>query len=525
MREITQIKVKRKARSFAARLRLAFRSHRRAALFFGLCVGFFNLLTSFVFSQSIIPSTNAVSTTKNFRHDQILVMPKDSVSAKALSAFHAVRQAAVVNTFEGIRGLQIVRVPKGESVEHLVASYEKSGLVEFAEPDYAIHAALSPNDPQFLNGTLWGLNNTGQDGGTADADIDAPEAWDVLNSASNIVVAVLDTGVRFTHEDLAANIWVNPNDGGHGFNAFTGTNDVADDQGHGTLVSGVLGAVGNNGKGVTGVAWRVQMMAGKCLDNSGNGSDSTLIACIEYARTNGAKIINASLDSPSFSMAVSNAILAARNAGIIFVASSGNNGTNIDINPRYPACYGIDNIVSVAASTRSDTVWSLSNYGATNVDIFAPGEQIQTTWIPNDSFYTSLFSGTSFSAPYVSGAFALLVAKYPAETHQQIISRLLNAADPVPAFAGKCVTGGRLNLHNALSPVISLALIPTAANQPFQLRLSGGPNRLCVIESTTNLTSWLPVYTNTTTANGTFDFADNGSTNSSRRFFRAVSAP
>jgi len=246
---------------------------------------------------------------------------------------------------------------------------------------------------------------------------------------------------------------------------------------------------------------------------------------MEYARTNGAKIINASLDSSSFSLAVSNAIYTARNAGIIFVASSGNNGTNIDTNPRYPACYEIDNIVSVAASTRLDSVWSLSNYGATNVDLFAPGEQIYTTWSPSDNFYTSLFSGTSYSAPYVAGAFALLLAKYPSETHQQIISRLLNATDPVPAFAGKCLTGGRLNLRKALSPPISLAVVSTSTNQPFQLRLSGGPNRLCVIEVTTNLTSWSPVHTNTTAANGTFDFSDNASTNSSRRFFRAVAAP
>ncbi len=481
-------------------------------------------LVAFLLLQTSRLDSNAKPASNAFHDDQILVMPRKDTNAKTLLLFHAEHKAEVVRTFEGIRGLQVVRVPEGETAERIAAAYEKSGLVEFAEPDYAIHAALTPNDPYFVDGTLWGLNNTGQNG-KADADIDAPEAWDVLNSASNIVVAVLDTGVRFTHEDLAANIWVNPNDGGHGFNAFTGTNDVADENGHGTLVSGVLGAVGNNGKGVTGVAWRVQMMAGKCLDSSGSGSNSTLIACMEYARTNGAKIVNASLDSPTFSLAVSNAILALRDAGIIFVASAGNNGANIDTSPRYPACYEIDNIVSVGASTRLDTVWSLSNFGATNVDIFAPGEQIQTTWSPSDNFYTSIFSGTSYSAPYVSGALALLLARYPLETHQQIISRLMNGADHVPDFAGKCVTGGRLNLRNALSPPITLAVLPTAASQPFQLRLSGGPNRLCVIDSTTNLISWLPVYTNTTAADGTFDFTDPASTNSPRRFFRAVAAP
>src|SRR5207249_4795409 len=149
-------------------------------------------------------------------------------------------------------------------------------------PDFLVQAAATtPNDPKYLDGTLWGLNNIGQNGGKLDADIDAPEAWDVLTSASNIVVAVLDTGVRYTHEDLAANMWVNPSDGGHGFNALTGTNDPTDGSGHGTSVAGVLGAVGNNGKGVTGVAWRVQIMACKCFNNFGSGNVSDVITCFD----------------------------------------------------------------------------------------------------------------------------------------------------------------------------------------------------------------------------------------------------
>src|SRR5262249_55816856 len=162
-----------------------------------------------------------------------------------------------------------------------------------------------PNDPRFLDGTLWGLHNIGQSGGTADADIDALEGWDVLTSASDIVVAVLDTGVRYTHEDLAANMWVNPSNGGDGVKRPPRTNDPEDDQGHGTLVSGTLGGVGNNGKGVTGVAWQVQIMACKCLDSAGNGNDSDVIECLDYARTNGARVINASLDSPTYSQAMS----------------------------------------------------------------------------------------------------------------------------------------------------------------------------------------------------------------------------
>ena len=317
---------------------------------------------------------------------------------------------------------------------------------------------------------MWGLNNYGQNSGTVNADIDAPEAWDVLTSASNIVVAVLDSGIRATHEDLASNIWVNPIDGGHGFNAFTGTNDPSDDGGsHGTMVAGALGAVGNNGKGVCGVAWRVQMMACKCLDN-GTGSDSTLIACIEYARTNGARIINASLDTPTSSLALSNAIVATRDAGIIWVASAGNNAYNVEVNPSYPTCYGIDNVVSSGTChPPAQTTWG--NFpimeqrmwrSLRRVIRFTPPMPRRTPIIIHHFRFTTL-PQTSFSAPYVSGALALLLAVFPSENYHQIIQRLLNATDPLPSLAGKCVTGGRLNLKKALKPDIQLAPVAAAA--------------------------------------------------------------
>jgi subtilisin family serine protease len=379
-----------------------------------------------------------------------------------------------------------------------------------------------------VDGTLWGLNNYGQNGGTAGADIDAPDAWDVLTSASNIVVAVLDSGIRATHEDLASNMWVNPTDGGNGYNAFTGTNNPSDDgTSHGTMVAGVLGAVGNNGKGVCGVAWRVRMMACKCLD-SGSGSDSTVIACIDYALANGAKIINASFDSPTPSLALSNAIVAARDAGVIWVASAGNNTYNVEVNPSYPTCYGIDNVVSVAYTTRTDALGGFSNYGATHVALAAPGDQIYTTFAASDSYYWPPnglnLAGTSFSAPYVSGACALLMAQYPADSYQQIISRLLSSTDPLSSLAGKCRTGGRLNLRKALRTIL-IATVPATNGGPFQLRVSGGLNRTCTVEVSTNLTTWSPIFTNSAAANGTFDFADEQSTNLPQRFFRAAAAP
>jgi subtilisin family serine protease len=271
------------------------------------------------------------------------------------------------------------------------------------------------------------------------------------------------------------------------------------------------------------------MMACKCLNSSGNGSDSDLIACIDYARTNGARIINASLDSTGFSLALSNAIVSVRDAGIIFIASAGNNSANIDATPHYPACYNIDNIVSVAYTTRTDDLGFLSNYGATNVDLAAPGDQIYSTFSSSDSSYYPPYNfiniaGTSYAAAYVSGACALLLAQYPSDTPQEIISRLLNATDPLPSLAGKCRTGGRLNLRKALR-TIRVTTTPFGNSGPFQLHVSGGLNRTCAIEATTNLVNWSPIFTNTTSTNGTFDFADDQSTNLSQRFFRATGSP
>src|ERR1051325_767568 len=472
-------------------------------------------------AQSASPAPSLVGDAK-YRDDRILIQPKSGVTSAALAAFHSTLRAKVLGTFDGMGRLQIVAVPTGQTAKGLVGKYQRSGLIAFAEPDYFGHTFVTtPNDPRYLDGTLWALNNTGQSGGTPDADIDAPEAWDALTSAANIVVAVVDTGVRSTHEDLAANMWVNPTDGGHGFNALTGTNDPTDGSGHGTMVAGVLGAVGNNGKGVTGVAWKVQIMACKAFNNFGSGNVSDAITCLDYARTNGARIINASFGFPD-SLALSNAIAAARDAGILVVAACGNSSTNVDLSPTYPACYHLDNVVSVAYTTRNDVLAAPSNYGPTNVHLAAPGDMIYSTFAATDNFYLSQ-SGSSFAAPYVAGSFALMLAKFTGETHQQIISLLLNATDPLPSLAGKCVTGGRLNLRNALSSPITLAALPVAAGAPFQLRVSAGPRRLCVVQASTTLTNWSSVFTNTTSNAGTFDFTDAQSVSSAPRFYRAVS--
>jgi len=464
---------------------------------------------------SFSAASAATLTAPSYRADRILVQPKRGGNLAALSEFHSAHRGQVLHEFEGMGGLQVVAIPQGETVPGMLAKYRESGLVAFAEPDYMGQAsATTPNDPKFVDGTLWGVNK-----------IDAPGGWDLATSASNIVVAVPDTGVRYTHEDLAANMWVNPHDGSHGLNALTGTTDPSDDSGngHGTMIAGILGGVGNNGKGVAGVAWRVQIMACKCVAANLSIHVSDCITCLDYARTNQARLINASWGFPTNSLALSNAVDSQRSAGIILVAACGNGSADLDLNPTYPSGYHLDNVVSVAATTNTDALSSYSNYGATTVHLAAPGDKIYSTFPATDSFYFTE-SGTSFAAPYVTGALALMLARYPTETYQQIIARLLHGTDQVPALAGKCVTGGRLNLRKALSPVIRLTPLPSV-DQLFQARISYDSNQTVVIQSATNAAIWSPIFTNTTSASGTFDFTDPVSTNFPHRFYRALALP
>lgn len=417
-----------------------------------------------------------------------------------------------MRAFPKLGGLQILEVPAAETAESLLAKYRASGLVDFAEPDYVGQIfSTTPNDPKFVDGTLWALYTNS-----------APQAWDVLTSASNIVVAVLDTGMRYTHEDLKSNLWTNPLDGSHGWNAINNNNDPSDFTTHGTMVSGVLGATGNNGKGVCGVAWRVQLMPCACFNNFGLGNVSDVITCLEFARTNGAKIINASWGFTN-SIALSNEMVNLRNSGVIVVAACGNSATNIDVQPTFPASYALDNIVAVASTSKADSLSSFSNYGATSVALAAPGEQIYSTFPATDSFYLNdATGGTSYSAPYVAGACALLMAQYPSDNYRDIIARLLGATDPLPSLAGKCRTGGRLNLAKILRMI---RLAPTVTITNFSLRVAGGVNRLCVVETSTNLSAWFPLATNTCGTNGTFDFSDSQTINFSRRFYRAAGNP
>jgi subtilisin family serine protease len=420
----------------------------------GLCLGLLALLC-LGFAEPI----HAQAAKRNYRPDRLIIMPKQGSASPALHAMHARTGRRVLNAYHQLGDMQVVQLAPGETVEEAVLNYLSSGLVEFAEPDYKLHATVAPNDPEFSK--QWSLRNISAPG----HDINAVAGWDTLHDASNIIVAIIDSGIRYTHNDLAANIWTNPketadnnldDDGNgvvddiHGFNAIDGSGNVMDDYGHGTHVAGIIGAVGNNGIGISGVAWKVQLMACKFLDNTGDGETSDAIRCIDYARKNGAHIINASWGGTNDSTALYVAIANARAAGIIFVTAAGNDAENIDNIPLYPASYDLDNIVTVAGTGPSDTLdLSYSSYGAMSVDLAAPGTLIHSTWNESDFDYRDS-SGTSMAAPHVAGALALMKARFKGMTYSQLISRLLSTVDVLPALAGKCKTSGRLNLARAL---------------------------------------------------------------------------
>lgn len=409
-----------------------------------------------------------------YRDDRILIIPKAGRAAQ-LGRFHGQIGTRLRRAFPNLGNIHVIELPRGISAKDAVARYQHSGHVTTAELDIMFQADAMPNDPRLVNGDQWHLNNFGQGGGLSDADIDAPEAWNVQNSASNIIVAVIDTGIRLTHQDLAANLWTNPgeiagngvdDDGNgivddvHGINATNAVNNTGipnDDStvGHGTHVAGIIGAVGNNGLGGSGVAWRVKLMACKFLNQDGQGSLSGLLDCFDYAKAKGAKVVNCSFTVspgdllPQELTIFSTAISSLQSNGIVVVAAAGNSGANNDVSPNYPASFVMDNVISVAATTRTDGLWFASNFGATSVHLGAPGASILSTRNRNDADY-DLLSGTSMATPCVAGAVALLRARFPSFTHQQIISRLLGTVDPIPALAGRCTTGGRLNLARAL---------------------------------------------------------------------------
>lgn len=380
---------------------------------------------------------------------------------------------------EGLKGMQMLDLGGEVTVEDAIEELNSSPFVAYAEPNYIIRLTLpeppvppgpeqvgalaasgAPNDPRFIE--QWALANTGQTGGTAGADIDALSAWAMKTGSDSIVVAVIDTGVDYTHPDLAANIWTNPgeipgngidDDGNgyiddvHGYDFINNDNDPMDDNGHGTHCAGVVGAVGNNGVGISGVNQKVKIMPLKFLRKDGNGDTAASLNAVAYARKMGAHVLSCSWGGTSRSQALADAIAS---TNLLVVTAAGNSGTNNDVIPHYPSGFDSPQIVSVAASDASDGIPSFSNYGAVSVDVAAPGEWILSTYPTALGHQYIKMKGTSMATPHVAGLAALLLTVNPGLSPSQLKSLIMNNADKVSAFSGKTVSGGRINAANSL---------------------------------------------------------------------------
>lgn len=354
---------------------------------------------------------------------------------------------------------------RGEALARQITALMASGRFDYVEPDYIVQINLAPTDDAFVDGRLWGLENTGQDDGTPRVDIDAGPAWEITTGDTNVIVAIVDTGIRYTHQDLAAQMWHNPGeipgngidddadglvDDVYGMDAINDSGDPADQNGHGSHVAGTIGAQANGGGPHVGVAWHVQLMACRFLSAQGGGTMSDAIKCISFAIRKGARVISASWGSKGRSEALQDSIAQARAAGILFVAAAGNDGVNTDVTPYYPCGYDLDNVVSVAALDRTGSLAGFSNYGQNSVDLAAPGVSIFSCIKDADDAYRYL-DGTSMATPHVSGAAALLFAQYPQATYAEVKERLLRGAVPMSSHYQRSQTSGRLNAHHALA--------------------------------------------------------------------------
>jgi len=382
--------------------------------------------------------------------------------------------------------------------------------VEYVDANAAIHSLSTPNDPFFPG--AWALDNTGQTGGTPDADIDAPGAWD-LTKGGGVIVAVLDSGVDYDHPDLFANIWSNPgeipangiDDDGNGYVAdhrgwafFNGDNDPYDDgSGHGTHVAGIIAAMQDNSVGVTGVGPELRIMPLKIQSFQQVGSVAAAIEAVHYATAMGASIMSNSwavsaawgtpgYDQPGFSPALRDAILAASDSGALFVAAAGNSTLDLDSQVLFPASYNLENTITVAATDPDDNLASWSNYGEFTVELGAPGYSIrstrpvvcylrgpQPTEQTCDGSRYQIASGTSMAAPHVAAVLGLMRAQWPGVSHLELKEMLLSSTDPLPGLAGRTVSGGRLNAMKALSavPPAPVPALDTTASRLLALAL------------------------------------------------------
>lgn len=409
--------------------------------------------------------------------DQLIVKARRGISLQQLTDRLAPLGLTIDKRIsDGVFTVRLARADLEAVPEGLRLLGAQGDIVETAEMDGVGFGSGVPNDPRFDE--QWGLHNTGQSAGTADADVDAPEFWELVQETPGMVIAVLDSGLNFTHPDLQNIAWKNPgevagdgidNDGNgrvddvNGWDFVNGDNSPADDHGHGSNVTGIIAANRNNGVGIAGLIGGVRIVVCKILNSSNAGTTSTLIAATAYARQRGVPVMNLSLQEYPFSTTLENEFTACQNAGILLCICAGNQGVNNDAAPNYPSSYGHPNIIAVGNHDRTDARWAgasnPSNYGHLNVDLFAPGRLILSPTLGTS--YTN-FTGTSQATPFVTAVATALKYRHPAWGAPEIKQKILSSVVVRPAYAGLCVTGGRLNAANALA---APAIVTHPANQ------------------------------------------------------------
>ncbi len=429
------------------------------------------------------PKPVAPKRSNSEKEPEVLVKFRSGVSLADIKKIAEKNNDRLEDEIETVKGLVSIDDLDNADAQKVAEQYaQMSDLVVYAEPNFEIKLSdpanvaapvsdfdapeydpAMPNDPMFAE--QWALNNTGQNGGKEKAHVDALKAWLKTKGSDKVVVAVLDTGVDFTHGDLVSNIWFRPDNipqytddelgtfnDEHGFNATDNISDPMDDNGHGTHCAGIIGAEGNNDKGIAGINWNVQIMPLKFLGRGGFGSTKDAIEAINYAVDRKQKgvnirVISASWGSTQYSKALEDSIRAASEAGILFVAAAGNDGSSNDKRAHYPSNYDLPNVISVAAMDRNDQMASFSNFGVKTVHIAAPGKDILSTWL-GDQYREA--SGTSMATPYVSGVAGLVLAAEPDLTVAKLRERLLKSVDKMDNLSDKVQSGGRLNAAKAL---------------------------------------------------------------------------
>ena len=400
--------------------------------------------------------------------------------------------AEVKKEMKLLSGNYFVLKSEEKSAQSLMASLKDMPEVLYVEPNFIYQAidsiptlqgllskvstesmsAMAPQDPMYEK--LWGLRNTGsnepdkngQTGttpGIAGADVNAEKAWGLTTGSKKVVVAVIDTGVDYTHPDLVNNMWVNEkeipgngiDDDGNGYiddvygwNAQGKNGNPMDGNAHGTHCAGTIGAEHNNGVGVAGVMDKVSIMAVKFLSDSGSGSLADAVVAIDYATKMNVDIMSNSWGGGGFSQTLEDSIKAAKEKGIIFVAAAGNDKSNNDSRPSYPATYNVENVISVASHTAQDTLSSFSNFGKRTVHVAAPGTNILST-TPGGQY--KVFSGTSMATPHVSGLLGLLLTQEGRMPVTEVRTRLMATSVPEAAYRRTTISGGRADAYNLLT--------------------------------------------------------------------------